>query len=264
MEQSPLLEITGARVERNRTTILHDFSWRVRPGENWVVFGPNGSGKTTVLNLVLGYLWPTTGTVTVLGHTLGQVDLRELRREVAVVSDHIRGLINPHLTGYETILTGPRAHLNLFDDPTPEEVARAREIIAVTGLPHALLNRPYEVLSTGERQRILIARALMSQPRLLILDEPCIGLDLAGREMVLRMMGRIAHLPQPPSILLTTHHVEEITPDFTHALLLKKGEIAAAGELGEVFTSENLSALFDLPLRLGKSEGRFMAAAAPA
>ncbi len=258
--ETPLLEITDVHVERDLTTILRNFSWRVSPGEHWIVFGPNGAGKSTVLNMALGYLWPTSGTVHLLGHRLGQVDLRDLRRSVAVVSDTVRGMINPHLTAYETILTGPRAQLNLFDDPTPEERALARDIVEATQLPRALLNRPYCVLSTGERQRVLIARALMSRPRLLILDEPCAGLDLAGREFILRTIRQAAALPSPPAILLTTHHVEEITPDFTHALLLKKGEIHATGPMEEVFTSENLSSLFEMALRLKQTDGRYTAA----
>lgn len=246
-------------MERDLTTILRDFHWTVEPGQHWVIFGPNGAGKTTVLNLALGYLWPTAGSVQLMGHVLGHVDLRELRKQVAVVSDAVRGMINPSMSGFETILTGPRAHLNLFDDPTREELTTAWDIVEMTQLPRPLLDRCFAVLSTGERQRILIARALAARPRILILDEPCAGLDLAGREFILKMIRQAASLPDPPTLLLTTHHVEEITPDFTHALLLKQGATHASGPIDQTFTSEHLSTLFDLPLQLHRHTNRYFA-----
>jgi iron complex transport system ATP-binding protein len=250
--------LKGVTVERGGTAILSDLSWTVRAGEHWVLFGPNGAGKTTVLQLLNGYLWPTAGTVEVLGHRLGCVDVRELRRSIALVSDALAGLLNRDLTGLEVIVTGARAHLNLFEPPAPAEVRHARDL---ADMIHAgdLLDKSFAVMSTGERQRILIARALMARPGLIILDEPCAGLDLARREELLRTIAAAARSDAARAIVFTTHHVEEIAPVFSHALLLASGVAASAGPIERVLTSANLSRAFGLPIRVLRRNGRLAA-----
>lgn len=256
-----LISIANVTVERDGTTILHDFNWQVQPGENWVVFGPNGAGKTSVLNVLQGYLWPTRGRVQVVGGTLGDgVDVREMRKNIPVVSESVRRMIHDYLTGHEVIVTGARAHLDIFDPVTEEESREALAMAARTGI-ESLLKKTFGVMSTGERQRVLIARALMARPSVVVLDEPCTGLDLAGREWVLSVLEDFQRDAGAPSLLLTTHHVEEIGPSFTHALLLKNGGVFAAGAMEEVFTGENLSNLFDMPLDVRRADGRWTARA---
>ena len=258
---SPLIEVKNVTVERDHTQILTNCSWHVMPGENWVIFGPNGAGKTSILNVIQGYLWPTSGITRVFGGTLGDgVDVREMRKAIPVVSESVRRLINDSLTGEEVLITGARAHLNLFTPPTPDELIRANELAHNTGIA-PLLAKPFGVMSTGERQRILITRALMTNPRIVILDEPCTGLDLAGREWVLHTIEKISATPNAPSLMLTTHHVEEISEGFTHALFIKKGSIFAAGKMADTFTSENLTRLFDMPLSITSNQGRMAARA---
>lgn len=252
---SPVLNMAGVEVERDGTRILHDLDWNVRSGEHWVLFGPNGAGKTTLLNLVTGYIWPTTGSVDVLGHRLGEVNLFELRRRIAVVSDPLRQMIHGDLAGSEVLVTGARAHLNLFGEATPVEREHARMVAEITGI-EPLLDKPFRVMSTGERQRLMIARALMVRPRMLILDEPCAGLDLGAREFVLQTVGRIAANDRPPTIILTTHHVEEITPVFTHCLMLSHGGVFMSGPVDRVLTSRSVSRLFGLPIRVTRRGGR--------
>lgn len=261
MSSPPLLSLQHIYAERDGTAILTDVSWEVRPGESWVIFGPNGAGKTSLLNILQGYLWPTRGKVQVFGGTLGDgVDVRAMREEIPVVSESVRRLINDQLTGLEVIITGQRGHLNIFDPISPNEIHDAAEMARRTGVTE-LLEKSFSVMSTGERQRILITRALMARPRILVLDEPCAGLDLAGREWVLQLMQATSDLPETPSLLLTTHHVEEISDVFTHALLIKDGRAYAAGPLEEVFSSENLSGLFDLPLEINRTGDRWTARA---
>lgn len=257
--KTALIRVNEVSVRREQTEILRDFSWTVRAGEHWIIFGPNGAGKTTLLNALLGYLWPTDGTIEVLGERLGTgVDIRELRTEMAVVSDAVKAMIAADLTGEEVLVTGARAHLNLFSPPSREEKELAHRMAEFTGTEY-LLQKPYEVMSTGERQRIAIARALMLLPQIVILDEPCAGLDLAGREWVLQTIERIASAPDAPTLLLTTHHVEEVTPSFTHALLIRDGRSLKSGPLKKAFTGSALSELFNLPLQLTNVNGRWAA-----
>lgn len=252
-----LLQLERVHVERDLTAILHEISWQVMAGEHWVVFGPNGAGKTSILNVIQGYLWPTSGTVHVLDGELGNgVDVREMRRAISVVSEPVRNMINECLSGLEVLVTGARAHLNLFEEITASELKRAQAVSRQTGID-SLLKKPFAVMSTGERQRLLIARALMPNPKVVILDEPCAGLDLAGREWVLRTIEAIARGKGAPTLLLTTHHVEEITPSFSHALLVKKGKIFQAGSISQVFTSDSIGRLFDIEVSLERRGGRF-------
>ena len=252
----PILKLENITVDRQGRTILFVDEWSLEAGQNWVLFGPNGAGKTTLLNLLTGYLWPSTGTVDVLGERLGEVDLSQLRRQIAIVSDPLRRMIRGDLDGLSVLVTGARAHLNLFGPPTEEEFHLAQEIAEITSTT-ALLNRSFEVMSTGERQRLMIARALMIRPRILILDEPAAGLDMAAREFVLQTVDHIARADESPIIILTTHHVEEITSTFTHALLLKNGKMFGRGPASKMFTSTNISALFDLRVRVTRRHGRF-------
>lgn len=261
MSGEALIHVQNVTVQRDLTTILSGFDWQVNQGEHWVIFGPNGAGKTSLLNVIQGYLWPTTGTVQVFGGTLGDgVDVREMRRAIPVVSEAVRGMIHDYLTGLEVLITGARAHLDLFEPATPEELEKAHTLARMTGI-EPLLEKPFGVMSTGERQRILITRALMPEPRIIVLDEPCTGLDLAGREWVLHAIEYIIARPNAPSLLLTTHHVEEIADGFTHALLIKSGESFAAGPMADTFTSENLGRQFHLPLVIGHANGRWTARA---
>lgn len=258
---SPVLNMAAVEVEREGTRILHNLDWSIRSGEHWVLFGPNGAGKTTLLNLLTGYIWPTAGTVDVLGHRLGEVNLFELRRHIAVVSDPLHRMIHGDLTGANVLVTGARAHLNLFGEATPLEREHARMVAEITEIS-PLLDKPFRVMSTGERQRLMIARALMIRPRLLILDEPCAGLDLGAREFVLQTIGRITAHAKPPVIVLTTHHVEEITPAFTHCLMLSHGEVFMSGPVERVLTSRAVSRLFGMPIRVTRRDGRITASIA--
>jgi iron complex transport system ATP-binding protein len=253
-----VLELHGVDVERDGVRILAGVDWSISRGENWVLFGPNGAGKTTLLSLLTGYLWPTAGTVDVLRRRLGETDVFELRRLMAVVSDSLRGMINPDLTGFQVLVTGARGHLNLFGAPTDTESRQAAQTAEFTETSE-LLDKPFRVMSTGERQRILIGRALMIRPRLLILDEPCAGLDIAAREFVLRTAERAAIQTGGPSVILTTHHVEEITPVFTHCLMLSRGRVFAQGTVGEVLRSGTLSELFGMDIHTSHRNGRWTA-----
>lgn len=260
--QDEVLSLRSVVVERDGRRVLDALSWQVRRGEQWVIYGPNGAGKTTLLHVIMGYQWPTEGEVCVLGQRFGCVDLASLRRKLAFVSEPLARLMAPHLRGVEVLITGGRAHLNLFAPPTHEEMQRAREIAALTATEE-LLEKPFAVMSTGERQRILVARALMGGPEILILDEPCAGLDLAGREFVLRTIARAATMRPPATILFTTHHVEEILPVFTHALLLGHGRVVDAGTLRSVLTSRQLSRLFGLPVRVVRRGAHWSAFVTP-
>jgi iron complex transport system ATP-binding protein len=244
-----LLRIEGLRVERGETTVLDGVDWRVRRGEHWVVLGANGCGKTSLLKVLLGYLTPSAGAVRVLGRDYGAYDWRELRRRLGLVSSALHGSVPEHEPALSTVASGARAQLDLWGEPTPAEARAARRQLARAGAA-ALAERRWGVLSQGERQRVLIARALMARPRLLILDEPCAGLDPLAREEFLRRMEALAREPRGPGLVLVTHHVEEITPAFSHALLLRAGRVVAAGPRAATLTAARLGGVFATRIQL--------------
>lgn len=252
----PVLEVSGLRVERGRTTILRGLDWRIAPGEHWVILGANGCGKTTLLKALTGFLSPTAGDFAVLGRRYGEDDWRELRLHLGVVTSAFSASVPPSEVALDTVISGKYAQLDLWHAGTRSDRTAARRLLRLAGLTR-LVDREWAYLSQGERQRVLIARALMAKPRLLILDEPCAGLDPVARENFLRFLEKLARQRGAPSLVLVTHHVEEITPAFSHTLLLRDGRVVAAGPRAEVLTSANLSTTFRARLRLGRTSGRY-------
>jgi iron complex transport system ATP-binding protein len=257
---SPLLAIEGLTVRRGATVLLEDVSWRIERGEHWVVLGANGCGKTSLLKTLLGYLSPSAGSVELLGRSYGQTDWRELRPLIGIVTSAIQASIPAAEPAVETVISGRYAQLDLWAPTQRVDYTDARRLLRLVGAG-GLADRPWLYLSQGERQRILIARALMAQPRLLILDEPCAGLDPVARAEFLAFVEALARQPRSPTLVLVTHHVEEITPAFTHALGLKQGRRHAAGPLDAVVTSRMLSSLFDAPIKVRRTRrtGAYMA-----
>ncbi len=253
----PLLELTDVSINRGRAVLLRRISWRVAPGEHWVILGANGSGKTTLLKALTGYMPPTTGEITLLGERYGESDWRELRLQIGIVTSAFVAAVPPAETALDTVVSGKYAQLDLWHAGTRADRREALRLLRWIGLGY-LAGREWSYLSQGERQRILIARALMAKPRLLILDEPCAGLDPVAREHFLQFVQKLVarRTAATPSLVLVTHHVEEIMPAFTHALLLRRGETLAGGPRARVLTSANLSAAFFAPLRLARSCGR--------
>jgi len=247
-----ILQVTGLTVRRGQTTILDRVDWRVGRGEHWVILGANGSGKTSLLRALPGYLAPTAGESHLLGEHFGESDWRELRLHIGVVMNSFAALIPVCEAALDTVVSGKFAQLDLWAPVTAADRAAARRMLHVVRARH-LARREWQHLSHGERQRVLIARALMAQPRLLILDEPCAGLDPAARDEFLHLMASLTRRRRGPAIVLVTHHVEEITPGFTHALLLKSGRVLAAGPRRPVLTSRHLSQVFDARVRLTRA-----------
>jgi iron complex transport system ATP-binding protein len=252
----PVLEVTGLRVERGNTTILRHVDWRVARGEHWVILGANGSGKTSLLKALTGFLSPTDGEFSVLGRRYGAADWRELRLHIGVVTSAFTASIPLSEVTLDTVISGKYAQLDLWHAGTRADRVSALRLLRSVGLAR-IAHREWAYLSQGERQRVLIARGLMAHPQLLILDEPCAGLDPVAREKFLRFLEKLARRRRGPALVLVTHHVEEITPAFTHALMLRTGRVVAAGPRAEVLTSAHLSATFRARLRLGRTAGRY-------
>lgn len=241
---------------RRANAILRELSWTVRAGEHWVVLGPNGAGKTSLLNAVTGYLTPSSGRIEVLGNVFGETDWRDLRAHIGLVSASLAQRIEPDQLPEEIVAGGRTAMINVWGPIRRVGMARARSLLAELGCAY-LARRVWAVLSQGERQRVLIARALMAKPAVLFLDEPCAGLDPVARENFLSFLQRVATTPDGPALSLVTHHVEEIVPAFTHALLLKDGAALASGPLRRVLTSALLTEAFNHPVRVRRREGRW-------
>jgi iron complex transport system ATP-binding protein len=258
-----VLHLAGVEVRRSGRTILGPLDWSVRPGERWVILGPNGSGKTTLLQVASSILWPSAGAVDVLGSRLGDVDARVLRRRIGYASPALAAGIDPRLTAADIVVSARTAALApWWDTFGPDDRRRASALLQQLGVGD-LERRTFGTLSTGERQRVQIARSLMPDPDLLLLDEPAAGLDLGAREALVEALGALARLERPAAILLVTHHVEEIPPGFGHALLLRAARIVAGGAIEDAMTGASLSAAFGMPLRLETgADGRFHARAA--
>lgn len=247
--------VSNLRIERD-ATILRSVDWTIAPGEHWVILGANGSGKTSLLSALTGYLPPTSGEITVLGETYGRTDWRELRKRIGLCSSSIRQLMEGHQTTLETVISGRHAMIGLWGEIRPEEKTQALKILRQVEAT-AIRDRPWRFLSQGERQRALIGRALMARPELLILDEPCAGLDPVAREHFLQFLERLARKRGAPTMVLVTHHVEEIMPVFSHVLVLKEGSVLTAGAKIKVLTSSTLSRAFHAPIRLRRLRGRY-------
>ncbi len=259
MSAAPVLALRRVSLARGRTVILDGIDWTVAEGERWVVLGANGSGKTSLVRVASLWLHPSSGEVEVLGATLGRVDVRSHRRRIGLVSAGFGDLLRPSLTPREIVMTAEHAALepwwHAYDDASR---ARAGELLDRLGC-RPLADRPFSTLSSGERQRVQLARALWADPGLVLLDEPAAGLDLGGREELVRRLAALAADRASPPMVLVTHHVEEIPAGFTHVLLLRAGRVLAAGPLADVLTAEGLGACFGVAVHLARRDGRWQA-----
>lgn len=237
--------------------ILKKINWTVKQGEHWAILGLNGSGKTSLLNLINGYIWPSKGMVSVLGNNFGEYDIRELRKSIGMVSSYLQEKFYTIETAEEIILSGKFATIGLYNRISLKDHKSAKKILESLGCI-TVLKKPYCILSQGEKQKVLIARALINAPKILLFDEPLSGLDIFGREHLLSYIEKLVTKDKSTTIIYVTHKVEEILPIFTHVLLLKKGEIYLKGEKKDVLTNENLSGFFETPTRINLHKNRFM------
>lgn len=256
-----VLELASVRVVRGTTTLLDDVSWTVKEGERWVVLGPNGAGKTTLLQIAGARMHPTSGMVGILDEILGAVDVFELRPRIGLASAALAKQIPEHEKVLNVVVTAAYGVTGRWRESYDrDDERRAFALLDAWGMS-TFLNRPFSSLSEGERKRVQIARALMTDPEFLLLDEPAAGLDLAGREDLVQRLTALAQDPAAPAIVLVTHHLEEVPPGFTHAMLLRDGAVVAQGEIAEVLTEEHLSTTFGIALEINQHNGRFSAMA---
>ena len=260
---SDVLELVDVSVVRGGRALVEQVSWAVAEGERWAILGPNGAGKTTLLQVASSYLFPSSGTAAILGEKLGAVDVFELRPRIGLAGAAMADKLPRRQTVLETVLTAAYGMTATWREQYEQtDEARARLLLDLLGMAE-YTGRKFGTLSEGERKRTLIARALMTDPELLLLDEPAAGLDLGGREDLVRRLGALARDPQAPAMVMVTHHVEEIPPGFTHVLLIRQGKVLAAGPLEETLTPRNLSLCFGLPLTLEQHDDRWSARGLP-
>jgi iron complex transport system ATP-binding protein len=257
-----VLDFEDVSVVRDGNRILSGVNWKVDGDQRWVVLGPNGAGKTTLLQIAAAMNHPSGGTVQVLEGTLGEVDLFELRPRVGFASSAMARRFPANETVLNVVLTAAYSVTGRWNESYEDiDLRRAQRVLNEWRLDH-LADRLFGSLSDGEQKRVQIARSVMTDPELLLLDEPAASLDLGAREELLQLLGGYASAPEAPAIVMVTHHVEEIPRGFTHALLLGREGIVAAGAIGEVLTSENLGSAFGLPIELTETDGRYSARAA--
>ncbi len=252
----PVLSVESLRFERGSRLILDDINWQVRAGEHWVILGPNGCGKTSLINLITGYDMATSGEIDVGDARFGEADWREVRKHIGLVASTLTFYLEPGELVIDAVVSGREAMINLIGDVKPALVREARALLKRFGCAH-LVDSRWGVLSQGERQKILICRALMAKFQVLILDEPCAGLDPVAREHFLTWLQNFAAQRGAPSLVLVTHHVEEILPCFNRVLLMKDGKTLASGEKGKVLTSALLSQAYGAKLKLSCSKDRY-------
>ena len=262
---SDVLELMDVSVVRDGRALVDDVSWAVKEGERWVILGPNGAGKTTILNIASSYLYPTKGSVAILGEKLGGVgtDVFELRPRIGIAGVAMAEKLPKRQTVLQTVLTAAYGMTATWhENYEAVDEKRARAFLDRLGMSE-YLDRKFGTLSDGERKRTLIARAMMTDPELLLLDEPAAGLDLGGREDLVRRLGALAQDPCAPSMVMVTHHVEEIAPGFTHVLMIRQGGVLAAGPIDIELNARNLSRCFGLPLTLERRGDRWAAQGLP-
>ena len=256
---SAVLEFDEVSVRRGEAVLLDRITWSVQDDERWVVLGPNGAGKTTLLQVAAAQLHPTSGVAGILDEELGRVDVFELRPRIGLASAALAERIPRHERVHDVVVSASYGVVGRWREGYDElDHERAWALLIEVGVKH-LADRTFGTLSEGERKRVQVARALMTDPELLLLDEPAAGLDLGGREDLVNTLSVLAADPGSPATVLVSHHVEEIPPGFTHALLLRDGRAVAQGVLEEVLTAESLSATFGMPLMLQHEDGRWAA-----
>src|SRR5215213_4286887 len=256
-----VVELAGVTIVRGGSTLVEDVTWRIDESDRWVVIGPNGAGKTTLLQVLAAQIHPTSGVAGLLGEVLGTVDVFELRPRIGLTSAALAERIPRGERVQDVVVSASYAVVGRWNEEYDGlDHERAIELLAQLRID-ALADRTFGTLSEGERKRVQIARALMTDPELLLLDEPAAGLDLAGRESLVDTLGELAQDQYAPAMVLVTHHVEEIPAGITHAMLLREGSIVAAGGLRETLTAENLTKAFDIELTLVEADGRWTARA---
>lgn len=256
-ERTPILELRDLWVRRE-VPILKGVSWRIDAGQHWVILGPNGSGKTSLLGALTAYMTPTAGEIRVLGKRYGDCDWRVLRKTIGLVSSSLRQMLRFDEPALHAVVSGKEAIVNYWGEISEGDRRAGKKLLREVECGE-LAERPWGYLSQGEQQRVLIGRALMARPKLLILDEPCAGLDMVAREHFLGFLQRLAKRRGAPTLILVTHHVEEIAPIFSHVLMLREGRVTAVGAKASVLNSSHLSATFGVKILLKKTRGRFSA-----
>lgn len=263
LDEDLVLDFRGVTVQRGARALLDKVTWQVEVDERWIVLGPNGAGKTTLMSVASAMLYPTSGVVRIVGETLGKTDVRDLRTAVGVSSAAFAHRVPGEEKVVDLVISAGYNVLGRWkEEYDAGDRDRALEILESVGALH-LVDQRWETLSEGERKRVLIARALMTDPELLLLDEPGAGLDLGGREDLVALLSSMAADPDAPALVLVTHHVEEIPPGFTHGLILDEGEVVAQGLIGDVMTAENLTRAYHQPIALQIEDGRYFARRAP-
>jgi len=256
---SAAFELAHVTVLRSGKALLRDVSWRADVGERWVVIGANGAGKSTLMQILGTTMFPTSGEVVILGDRLGEVDVFDLRTRIGFTGTTVADRIPAEETVLDAVMSAAHAVTGRWNEVyEAQDIARADQILGELGI-RALEDRTFGTLSEGERKRTLVARALMTDPELLVLDEPGAGLDLGAREDLLASLELLAAVPESPVLVLVTHHVEEIPRGFTHILMLRDGEVVASGPIEETMTAENLGRTFGMRLHLDIVDGRFAA-----
>ncbi len=257
---TPAIQVRDLHLTRQGTPILQGLSCTLPAGQCTALLGPNGCGKTTFTRVLAGQLYPTQGQATVLNQTLGQTNVHQLRQRLALINPASLNagtpIVLPRLSATDAVLTGLFGTVALYQPVTDDQRDHARHLLTKVGLQHHL-DQPFGTLSTGEQRRCLVARALVKQPELLILDEPTAGLDLAGREQVLAVIEQILAAPHPPTVLMITHHVEELSPRTQHVILMRDGRFTQQGPPADIITPEHLSETFGCKVFVRQTHGRF-------
>jgi iron complex transport system ATP-binding protein len=261
MDKGEVVSLKGVALDIDGKRVLSDVDWVVRRGESWAVLGPNGAGKTCLLSIVDGYRWPSEGDAVVLGRRFGATDLRDLRKEVGMISSYLDGMVRRDESVLDFVVSGRYGSTRLWKRAEESDKRRARSLLRLMGILAHQKKRLGE-LSQGERQRAAIARALMARPRLLVLDEPFEGLDMGSREGLIERLGKVAE-EGDTTLILVAHRTEDIPKGFTHALLLRKGGVVASGEARATLTAENLSRTFGVDVRVRRLGGRYFTRASP-
>lgn len=251
MMTEKMIDLQQVTWQKEGKRIIKNVTWEVHKGEHWVLLGLNGSGKTSLLKIITGYIWPMHGTVSVFGRRFGQTNLQNVRKKIGLMSPHIEEqfLHRSNDTVLDIILSGKHASIGIYETIHDEDIERAEQLLHQLHIG-TLKEREFCTLSQGEKRKVMLARALMPKPALLILDEPCTGLDLLAKEELLDSIEQMAKEEDGPTLLYVTHHIEEIVPSITHAMLIASGETAAQGRKKEVLTESTLEKTFHLPISL--------------